>query len=198
MKPAYAIGKVIQFGFPLFWLFCVERAAVPSIRPRRHGVGMGLAFGMIVSAAAIAVYYGILRSSAIFQSAPSELSRRLAAIGIDQPVEFLLLGVFYSLLHSLLEEYYWRWFVFGRLRLLIGVRYAIVLSSLAFMAHHVVIVGAFLDGFGVVTWLFSFCVAVGGAVWAWLYERTGTLYGPWASHALIDAALMWIGYDLWR
>ena len=48
------------------------------------------------------------------------------------------------------------------------------------------------------TWLFSVCVAVGGAMWAWLYERTGSLLGPWLSHLLVDAAIFAIGYDLVR
>jgi uncharacterized protein len=41
-------------------------------------------------------------------------------------------------------------------------------------------------------------VAVGGAFWAWLYERTGSIFGPWLSHLLIDAGIFWIGYDLIR
>ena len=39
-------------------------------------------------------------------------------------------------------------------------------------------------------------VAVGGAFWAWLFQRTGSLVAVWWSHVLIDAALMAIGYDL--
>ena len=43
---------------------------------------------------------------------------------------------------------------------------------------------------------FSASVAIGGAVWAWLYDRSGSLLGPWLSHILIDAAIFIIGYDL--
>jgi membrane protease YdiL (CAAX protease family) len=46
------------------------------------------------------------------------------------------------------------------------------------------------------TWLFSAGVAIGGAFWAWLYNKSGSLYGPWLSHALVDAAIFAIGYDL--
>jgi membrane protease YdiL (CAAX protease family) len=49
-------------------------------------------------------------------------------------------------------------------------------------------------------WLLSLllaaCVALGGAVWAWMYERRGSLYGPWIGHFLVDAVIMYIGYDL--
>jgi membrane protease YdiL (CAAX protease family) len=43
---------------------------------------------------------------------------------------------------------------------------------------------------------FALCVAGGGVAWAWLYDRSNSLYAPWLSHLLIDAAVMAIGYDL--
>ena len=39
-------------------------------------------------------------------------------------------------------------------------------------------------------------IAAGGAVWAWIYERTGSLYGPWLSHLVVDAGIFIIGYDI--
>ena len=37
---------------------------------------------------------------------------------------------------------------------------------------------------------FSLCVAAGGVAWAWFYHRYQTLYAPWMSHMLADAAIM--------
>ena len=45
-------------------------------------------------------------------------------------------------------------------------------------------------------YFFALATAVGGAYWAWLYNKTGSIYGPWASHLLIDAAIFAVGYDL--
>jgi membrane protease YdiL (CAAX protease family) len=100
-------------------------------------------------------------------------------------------------IHSLLEEYYWRWFVFGRLRHLLPLAPAVVLSSLAFMAHHVIVLNYYFPGhfFGLVVPL-SLGVAIGGGVWALLYERTGSIYSPWLSHLIVDAAIFGIGWDL--
>ena len=39
---------------------------------------------------------------------------------------------------------------------------------------------------------------IGGFFWAWLYERTRTVYAAWLSHLLIDAGILAIGYDLLR
>ena len=46
------------------------------------------------------------------------------------------------------------------------------------------------------TWIFSLAIAIGGAFWAWLYHRSGSLVGPWLSHLLIDGAIFWIGYEI--
>jgi hypothetical protein len=35
-------------------------------------------------------------------------------------------------------------------------------------------------------------------VWAWLYERTQSVWAPWLSHLVVDAAIYVIGYDLLR
>src|SRR5207244_7200054 len=112
---------------------------------------------------------------------------------------YVALAVFLCVFHSFLEEYYWRWFVFGRLRLFLPVAPALVLVSAGFMAHHVVILWVYLPGkvlTGVVP--ASLAVALGGVMWAWIYERGGSLLAPWLSHTIIDAALFVIGWDLLR
>ena len=105
--------------------------------------------------------------------------------------------LFLAGVHSLMEEYYWRWFVFRELKGLLAPGAAIALSSLAFMAHHVIILWIYLPGrFLTAVVPFSLCVALGGAAWAWLYERSGTLYTPWLSHLLVDVAILAVGYEM--
>lgn len=104
-------------------------------------------------------------------------------------------GVFLSVGHSLLEEYYWRWFVFGRLRKFVkSAVSAGLLGSLAFAAHHYVVLGCFFSPLGAV--LFGSCVAIGGCLWCWMYNRQKTLVGCWLSHAIIDMMIIYIGYRL--
>jgi membrane protease YdiL (CAAX protease family) len=72
-----------------------------------------------------------------------------------------------------------------------------IVSALAFTSHHVLLLGVLLGGFGPATWLLALAVAAAGGAWAWLYHKTGSLLAPWASHALADAGLMWIGFRMW-
>jgi uncharacterized protein len=195
-RVAAIAGKTVQFALPIVWvgLICRERIRWPG--PSRRGLAGGFGFGLLVFVAMIVVYQHLLAPLSLLDSATVEIRRRLIELGVDSLARYLTLGVFYSLIHSLLEEYYWRWFVFGRLRRHVSLGLAITISSVAFAAHHVVVLGTYFGWLSPWTWLFSLSVAVGGAFWAWLYQRSGSLYGPWLSHLLVDAAIFLVGYDL--
>ncbi len=188
--------KVFQFAFPLLWVLAVQRGRVTLRPPHTGGVQIGVAFGAFVAAAMFALYLFVLRGADMLVAANEQIIGKVLGMGIDSAWKYAALGLFYSVVHSLLEEYYWRWFVFGQLRRFVPLAPAIVISSLGFMAHHVLVLGKFFGFDSPATWLFSGCIALGGAVWAWLYNRTGSLLGPWVSHAVVDAAIFTIGYDL--
>jgi membrane protease YdiL (CAAX protease family) len=194
---AYVAGKVVQFGFPVLFLALGGGPWPPPLLPRRTGLGLGLAFGLLVAAGGFGVYFGWLRNSPVLAKTPAELQTKLVQLGMDTPARYAALAAFIVVAHSLLEEYYWRWFVFGQLRRVATAISAMVLSSLAFMAHHVVVLAVYLPGrFLTAAAPFSLAIALGGAFWAWLYERAGTLYPSWLSHMLVDAAIFAIGWDL--
>ena len=196
-QAAYASGKTLQFAIPILFFALVVRRLPTWQRPTSEGLLLGLGFGLFVGAVIIGVYYGGLHASPLLAQSPARIRRKLDEFGITSPLEFLGLGFFIAVVHSFLEEYYWRWFVFGRLRTLMPMGPAIVLSSLGFMAHHVIVIAAYVpDRFWTGVVPASLAVAAGGAVWAWLYQKAGSLIAPWVSHALIDAALFAIGWDL--
>ena len=37
-------------------------------------------------------------------------------------------------------------------------------------------------------------VFVGGVAWSWLYRRSGSIWPGYLSHAIVDAAIMGVGY----
>jgi membrane protease YdiL (CAAX protease family) len=153
-------------------------------------------FGAMVAGGMVAAYHFWLKPADFFSAATEPILAKVTGMGLLTPAAFIALGVFYSLAHSLLEEYYWRWFVFARLAEVAKLPTAIVVSSLGFAAHHVLVIGFYFGWMAAATWLFSAGVAIGGAVWAWTYHRSGSLIGPWLSHLLVDAAIFAIGYDL--
>jgi membrane protease YdiL (CAAX protease family) len=193
---AYSIGKAIQFVLPVGWVGLIlrERLRWPVFTTR--GLALGISFGLVVVGAMAWIYLIWLRPSGEFDAVAHTMSEKLRKIGVSGPAAFAVMAVFYSLVHSLLEEYYWRWFVFGRLRNLLPLGWAIAVSCIGFMAHHVIVLGIYFGWANGWTYFFSLSTAVGGAFWAWLYHRSGSIYGPWISHALLDAGIFGIGYSL--
>ncbi len=196
VQGVYAAGKAIQFAFPAVWVaFVMGRFPRPS-RPGVRGAGLGLAFGIAVLAAAVALHQLVLEPGEFATGVAGAVRAKVAGFGVDSPARFVALGAFYSVIHSAAEEYYWRWFVFGELRRACRTGWAVAWSSAAFAAHHVIILGAFFGFDSPWTAILTAAVGAGGAFWAWLYQRSGSLVGPWFGHLLADAAIFVVGYRL--
>ena len=199
VQAAYAAEKVVQFAFPAVWVLVVQRQKLRLAVPSTAGVAEGLALGLAVLAGMLLLYFSWLKPAGYLATTVGPITAKASALGMGTPARFILGGVLLSSIHALLEEYYWRWFLFGGLRRFMPVAAAVMLSSVAFTAHHVILLAIYFGGMSRATLFFSLCVAVGGAAWAWIYHRSGSLLGPWLSHLLIDAGIFVVGYDLmWR
>lgn len=195
MGAVYTTGKVVQFCLPLVWFLGPGRPELTRALLRPRGVIPGAAFGIAV-AVGMALLYAALRSTPLFDDVREQALLRLQSFGLDSPAGFVALAVFYSLAHSFLEEYYWRWFVYGGLRRYLNLPLAVTIGSLGFAAHHVIVLVVY---FRDQIWFALLCsagVAVGGAVWSVLFERSRSLVGIWVSHLVVDAAIMAIGWHL--
>ncbi|MCA9238898.1 MAG: CPBP family intramembrane metalloprotease [Planctomycetales bacterium] len=192
---AYLVGKVVQFGLPLVVYFWALKKRPQWRLGKASWTSAGLVFGGLVLVAAW-FGYAWLAGTQPFLDALGPVQNKVNQLGITTPLRFVMLGVFYSLCHSFLEEYYWRWFVYGRLRAYLSELPAAVLSSAAFTLHHLLVLSVFFSGAPLVGVVLSLCVLVGGLYWAWLYERSGSLLGPWLSHLLVDAGIFAVGFQM--
>lgn len=199
------VGKAIQFAFPACWFFLwmkysIRETGLPEseCHSLRWSVRASLVFGLVSGIAIVAtmfLYYQLAIDRHDLEHLATEIERRVHRLSLANPAGYAALGMFYSLAHSLMEEYYFRWFVFGRLRRLVRFVPAAVVSGVAFMSHHVIVLYVFF-GFSFHTCLLSLSIAVGGVIWAWHYERSRSLLGPWLSHLLVDAGIFLLGYHL--
>ncbi len=194
---AYGVGKAVQFGPALWWLARVRPDLVrPRARTTRRDLAVGAAFGTAVALALFAVYAGrpfdLLGPSghAAFAAAASD---KAGALGIASPVRFLVLGMFYALLHSGLEEAYWRGLVFTTVRDRTRARTAVWVSSVAFTLHHIVLVTTLLPGQLPLALLLAACVGIGGAAWSVQRSVSRSLLGAWLGHGIVDAAIFAVG-----
>lgn len=196
-QAVYLGGKALQFALPVLFVLLVDRHFPRPAKPSFAGLGLGLAFGLAIAGAMLALYFGWLADTSLFADTGPSVRRKLQEVGLLSPTKYVVLSVVIVLVHSLAEEYYWRWFTFAQLSRLLGLPLALALSSVAFVGHHVLVLHVYFPGRVWTAVLpFSLAIAVGGAFWAWLYARTRTIYSSWLSHALVDAAIFVIGWDL--
>lgn len=211
-QTAYGIGKTIQFALPVVWVWLFCRETLASLLPwgggsfagvetgselqRSEALKFAVGFGVFVAVSVFGAFYFIVSPMGAAELLTAQVNQKVAGMSLDSPAKFILLGLFYALVHSFMEEYYWRWFVFKRLLKVCSCRVAVCVSSLGFMAHHVILMATFLGWDSPLAYLISATVAIGGVVWAWIYYRSRRLVYPWLSHMIVDAAIFALGYVL--
>ena len=195
---AYGLAKSLQFAFPLGYVFLFDRAKLARPVPDLHGWPLALLFAALTSAGMFGMY-AALQGTSLLETAPAHVAEKLRELDIVGLWGYVGLAIFVCVIHAALEEYYWRWFVFGWMRRYLAFWPAALVAGLAFMAHHVVILVVFFpDQVWTLAVPLSVCVAVGGVVWAWFYERYGSLAAAWLCHGLIDLGIMLVGWHMVR
>ncbi len=203
-KIAYALGKISQVGIMLvaYWIWLQRWKNLPD-KPTLLGrpicmrwIAIGSVSGLAIGCLGMVVFQWVLLPLGVMDSAKLIAKEKLQSLGADSPPILFAIAIFYALIHSGFEEFYWRGFVFRGLNEYLGVASSVCLSSLAFMSHHVLVLGKFFGYGSVMTYLLAASVAVGGVIWASIYHQCGNLIPGWISHALVDAGIFVIGYWL--
>lgn len=203
-KIAYAAGKLSQVGIMLlaYWLWhqrskhSSEKQALLGKPVCLRWLSIGAVSGIAIGVAAIAIFQWVLLPLGVMESVKLEAKGKLQSLGADSPAVLLAIALFYSLIHSGFEEFYWRGFVFRGLKEHMSAVASVCVSSLGFMSHHVLVLGKFFGYDSIMTYLLALSIAIGGLIWATMYHRCGNLLPGWISHAIVDAAIFVIGYLL--
>ncbi len=188
----YSATKLFTLFWPLVaWRFILKRPIDRwDWRASRHWKALPL--GLIVGLGIVGIAWIALATPLgdVVRANAHRIRAKTEAVGILR--HYLLFSIFLSVFHSLIEEYYWRWFVYGRLAEVTRGPLPHLLAGAFFAAHHVVVLSTF---FGL-AWAFFFggCVGIGGIIWSWLYQRQGSLLGIWLSHMIVDMGVLAIGY----
>ncbi|MBU0639731.1 MAG: CPBP family intramembrane metalloprotease [Planctomycetes bacterium] len=186
----YLASKIWILILPALWLIFIDRERPSLSPPRRGGFLFGIASGLAISAAIVVAYYLL----AAGQLDPAALRALAVANGFDRFAVYVGFAAYLILVNSLLEEYVWRWFVYTRWEALLHKRVAAVAAALCFTLHHVLALRSFLP-WGL-TILGASGVFVGGVVWSWSYGRYRSIWPGYLSHALVDAAILAVGWRL--
>ena len=194
-KIAYSATKLFTFVWPVIAVIFIlkQKLKWPRIKEFHHWKTLPL--GVLVGAGIVGLMFLLMQTSLGSQvkSSATNMQEAVGKFGLTQS-NYWLFAVFLSVCHSLLEEYYWRWFVFGGLHQMVSPGWAHILAGTAFMGHHIIVL---LQYFPVPLTLFlSLMIGVGGVIWSWMYLRQGSLLGAWIAHMIVDFGALWIGYQL--
>lgn len=198
-KAAYAIGKGIQFLLLFAVVFIWLRKDLYADFAVRYNfaiVTLGLISGVLIGAIIVGAYFAVLVPLGLLDSVSARAKEKLSELGASSPVAMLLIASFYAFLHSGLEEIYWRAFVFREMAKRMPSSIALLVSSIGFMAHHIIVLAKYFGYSSPLTYLCSAGVAIGGFWWGWLALKSNSLIPGWISHAIVDAAIFGVGFML--
>lgn len=194
---SYGIGKIVQFLLPIVWMHFILRERFPLALPQRNiWLLVSVLLGCAITALMFGLYAAVFSGSELMITLLPAVHEKIVGMGLTSLSRYVLFAVFYVVIHSFLEEYYWRWFVFGLLERIAPFPWAMAISSVGFMAHHVVILSVYFGITSFFTLLFSVSIAIGGMLWAFLYRKSDSIFVPWISHAFVDATIFGIGYSI--
>ena len=190
----YALTKLFTLIWPILAVGFITKAGMAKveIRDRTHFRALPLGWGV---GSGIVVLMAILMLTPIrgmLVGCAPNIRAKAQSLGFLN--HYWLFGLFLSLIHSFLEEYYWRWFVYGHLRQVVRKSLAHALAGLAFSAHHIVVTTQYFPfGWGLIL---GGATGAGGMIFSCLYERQGTLSGAWICHVMVDLGILSIGHWL--
>jgi membrane protease YdiL (CAAX protease family) len=186
-KTIFTIAKLWLLVFPAAWYLLVEKGRPSWSPPRRGGLGIGAASGLLVAVVIVAGAWLL----GVQEMDLTALRTEVREMGLNSIVPYLAGAAGWTFANSLMEEYVYRWFVFRQCEALMKKSAAIAASAAIFTAHHVIAVSQYLDP--LLTILASAGVFAGGCIWSWLYSRYRSIWPCWLSHVLADIAVFGIG-----
>lgn len=190
-KVLFFVAKLWMLAVPVLWLLWVAKTK-PRL-PRWSNVGMGAAHvtGVLIFVVILGAYLGFAHRWVDFGA----MRERIAEMNLDNAWLYAAGALYWCTINSLLEEYFWRWFTYARLRDLLpgtaGNVAAVGLAGLLFTLHHIVALDVYFDWR--ITTLGSLGVFIGGVTWSALYAKYHNIYAAYVSHVWADLAIFGIG-----
>lgn len=192
LRPGYAVKSVIKIAvfavLPLFLTYaCGLMSPKEIFRFRKQGFGVALGLGLGIYAL-ILCGWAVLRNWIDFSGITDSLTSNA---GVTKE-NFLYVSLYISFVNSLLEEFFFRGFVFGNLKQ--NRSFAYCFSAATFSLYHVaMMIGWFHPALLILVLAGLF---VGGLIFNWLNEKQDCIYVSWLAHMFANFAINTIGFIL--
>lgn len=194
IQPGYAVKSAIKISLFLLVPFLVTRVNrsirfSQLFRFQRRAIVPAAGLGIAIYALILGGYF-LLRNVIDFSGIAGTLS---ANAGVNKN-NFLFISLYISFINSLLEEFFFRGFLFSNLKQAATRRFAYTFSSLMFALYHVaMMIGWFHPA--ILLLLIAGLIA-GGMIFNFLNEKQENIYISWLVHMFANFAINTVGFIL--
>lgn len=153
---------------------------------QKKGIGIALLLGLAVYGVILGAYY-IFKDVFDFSSVAINLTN---STGVNKS-NFIYVSVYISLVNSMMEEFFFRGFIFKNIY---NKKFAYIFSSCIFAAYHVAMM---VGWFNIPIFLLVMVgLVIGGMMFNFLNEKFNTVYVSWIVHMFANFAINTIGVIL--
>jgi len=186
--------KILLFiGVPLFHIFLIRKTKIkdalniecPSLKQFRAGLFMGIGAFLI-----IIITYFILKEQIDLENIIVELENNVKVTKST----FIFIAIYITLINSLIEEFFFRGFIFMNLYENTNKIMASVFSALLFSLYHMAMFKTWFEPAIMVVSLLGLFLT--GCIFNWLSIKSKNFINPWIVHMFGDAAIMAIGLKM--
>lgn len=183
-----AIKVVLFLGVPLMYGYLNRYVDVSSIfkvkskKQLKYSILLGIAIYLVIMGA-----YYIFSEFLDLDNIQSLLARNL---GVDRN-NFIFVAIYIAIFNSLLEEFFFRGFLFLGLKNLGMGSLSTLMSAGMFSLYHIAIIANWFN-----IWIFILVMLglfIGGLIFNALNDRNGNIYNSWLVHMFANLAINTVG-----
>lgn len=191
---AKTAGKAILFFIvPLLYIkFKLKKQILHFLNIRNvdlQRLKLGFYFGL-TAAAVIFITFFLLKGFIQTDLIVADLRERLKIT----PQTYVFVALYITFGNSLLEEFFFRGFIFLQLNQKGNRMFAYLFSSLLFAIYHVAIFATWFNGYLILLAILGLTVA--GILFNWLNTKSNNFLNSWICHMLADISIVMIGFYL--
>ncbi len=194
IQPGYAVKSAIKLVMflllPILVAMCDREIDLKSLfKLRKSGMVIALFLGLGIYALVVGGYF-LLSQIIDFSGIVGSLSEN---VGV-QKNNFVFVALYISFINSLLEEFFFRGFVFLNIKKHCGRSFAYGISAFSFSLYHVAMMIGWFE-----LWVFGLVLIglmIGGIIFNYLDEKQGTIYTSWLTHMFANFAINTVGFIL--
>ena len=193
-RPGYAVKSAVKVALFLLIPLVASRLDrqvlyLQLFRPKKKGILLALLLGIGIYGLILGAYFAV-SPFFDFSGIADSLTRDMGVTGEN----FLFVSLYISFVNSLLEEFFFRGFIFTNVKKLSGRGLAYWFSAAVFSLYHAaMMVGWFSPLLFLLVMLGLFA---GGLIFNYLNEKADTIYCSWLTHMFANFAINTIGFIL--